>query len=258
MKFIHITCLQEWLKNRLITRETTKAVYYCWNELKCELCQMNLPTSVTVLRKTYDLVTFVKPDTPFIVLESIKRVSGLTNGLHLIKVFEHEPIGIGRSHESEVRLSTDISMSRNHATIRLLQEGFLLEDIGSKFGTLLHAKGPLVLLPGKSIAIQCGRTIVLINLPDVWSLRRLCAKIRCCRPRRPRIYSREDEDDAEKTVRSSRPFKANHPTSSEPGQMSMVLGFNATGPSNLTENDAQQYVRNSVSFNVVNEEDRED
>lgn len=48
-----------------------------------------------------------------------------------------EGIKLGRGHECEIRI-TDISVSRNHAKIKMGMDGFYIYDNKSKFGTLVR------------------------------------------------------------------------------------------------------------------------
>ena len=76
---------------------------------------------------------------------------------------EKSTIKIGRSNESDLRMS-DISISRNHAIIRLLGGNFYLEDNCSKFGSLVQTTSKVVVLPYKQIALQIGRYFYVFNL----------------------------------------------------------------------------------------------
>jgi pSer/pThr/pTyr-binding forkhead associated (FHA) protein len=61
-----------------------------------------------------------------------------TGGLDRIK--------IGRSVDSDVRVTDDISVSRNHACIKKGSNGdYFLEDKKSKFGTLMLVQQPIFL-----------------------------------------------------------------------------------------------------------------
>lgn len=59
-----------------------------------------------------------------------------TKSVMLIQNVPAEGIKLGRGHECEIRI-TDISVSRNHAYIKNIGEGFYLFDNKSKFGTLV-------------------------------------------------------------------------------------------------------------------------
>lgn len=53
---------------------------------------------------------------------------------------------------------TDISVSRNHAKIRLVNNYYYLEDNYSKFGTLAQVQSELMLLPYKIMSLQIGKS----------------------------------------------------------------------------------------------------
>lgn len=72
-------------------------------------------------------------------------------------------IKIGRANDSDVRI-TDISVSRNHANLKLFEGAFYLEDNSSKFGTLLQIPENFVVYPNKQLALQIGRTFVLFQM----------------------------------------------------------------------------------------------
>ena len=68
---------------------------------------------------------------------------------------------LGRGHESDVRIS-DISVSRQHARITYKDKKFILEDTGSKFGTLVLAKEPVPIIE-KPVILQIGRTLFSLS-----------------------------------------------------------------------------------------------
>ena len=73
-------------------------------------------------------------------------------------------IKVGRGHDCQVRI-TDISVSRLHAFFRKSTRGdFLLEDNGSKFGTLIQVRKPYFILKDEPNFFQLGRTILEINV----------------------------------------------------------------------------------------------
>ena len=180
MKFIHIECLQEWLKNRLHLKQTGYAMSYFWRTLDCELCKADFPTSIQVSGTLRELVEVHKPETPYIVLEESKRDSG--GGLHVISMEEGNCFKMGRGHECDIRV-TDISVSRVHATIKLSDGEFYLEDKNSKFGTLVQIKQPLQLSVGLPISVQVTRTVITLKVKRPWGLFQCCS----CFPRSSRV-----------------------------------------------------------------------
>ena len=90
-----------------------------------------------------------------------------------------EFIKVGRGHDTQVRI-TDISVSRCHSYIKKSLKGdFILEDNGSKFGTLVLVRKPLMLSKDHTNFIQLGRTLIEISVKDprqYCSIRCLCSK----------------------------------------------------------------------------------
>jgi pSer/pThr/pTyr-binding forkhead associated (FHA) protein len=86
--------------------------------------------------KPIEILDFEKPDTDFIVLESVTLQN--IRIIHVITMNEKQFIKVGRGHETDIRV-TDISVSRFHARInRSLTTGeYFVEDNKSKFGTLV-------------------------------------------------------------------------------------------------------------------------
>ena len=81
--------------------------------------------------------------------------SNINNGSGFIKV--------GRGHDAQVRV-TDISVSRFHALFRKAHSPdggfFVLEDNGSKFGTLVLIRRPVALKKKAVNYFQLGRTLI--------------------------------------------------------------------------------------------------
>lgn len=85
--------------------------------------------------------------------------------IQVITLTQGETIILGRGHDTDVRIS-DISVSRNHASLILNQENkVLIKDLNSKFGTLaLIQSNKLEILKGESYNLQIGRTICEFKL----------------------------------------------------------------------------------------------
>lgn len=70
------------------------------------------------------------------MLEEVIKDRHSISTVHMIPLEEKKQIRIGRGNESDVRIS-DISVSRNHAMVKVANNGLYLFDNGSKFGTLV-------------------------------------------------------------------------------------------------------------------------
>lgn len=84
-------------------------------------------------------------------------------------MMEKAVVKIGRGHDTDVRIS-DISVSRNHATLNLRNNFFYLEDHNSKFGTLVQVKRPVALEINDPLTFQIGRSLITIDIKKPWSL----------------------------------------------------------------------------------------
>ena len=110
-----------------------------------------------------DIVDVDKPSKNFIILESLQNdekkvfhiinTEGLTASAGQIS---KKSIKIGRGADSDVRVTEDISVSRNHAFIHRDGNGhYYLLDNKSKFGTLMQLQYP-VFLSVKNFAASFG------------------------------------------------------------------------------------------------------
>jgi hypothetical protein len=205
MQYVHLQCLRKWMDGRLSVNTNTQdqgttTVSYFWRNLDCELCKLSYPTTVECPSKRIpgsvelvDLYELPKPEPPYVILESNIKVpvsansstgstSGYTfqKGLHIMSLSKgRSSVVVGRGHEADVRIN-DISVSRFHGVIRFLQSTsgngarksqIVIEDRGSKFGSLIAVKGPIPLDLGVPVSIQSGRTITTITVkkPNLFS-----------------------------------------------------------------------------------------
>lgn len=70
MKYIHLECLQKWLRLKLQLHHNDNCLIYMWKNLECELCKFNYPPVFKSDDAVYDLVELSKPrDVPYMLLE---------------------------------------------------------------------------------------------------------------------------------------------------------------------------------------------
>ena len=60
----------------------------------------------------------------------------------------------------------DISVSRVHSFIRLVNDRIVVEDNGSKFGTLVKVRRPTCVFESKSTVYQVGRSLVYFQMNE--------------------------------------------------------------------------------------------
>jgi FOG: FHA domain len=107
-----------------------------------------------------DLINIEKPEESYIVFET-KTEEGVC--LTVIPIQGKKNLRLGRGYDSDLRLS-DISVSRNHANIKVKNSGLYLEDLQSKFGTLIKISKDICLDNDSKIQLQCGRTVLKMKI----------------------------------------------------------------------------------------------
>lgn len=179
VQYIHLKCLQEWLKTRLSrVHPSEHTTAYELKSLFCELCKSVLPAAIAIDGKTHFLVEAWKSSDPFIVLEVVSRRH--ESSMHVLSLQPGSSVQLGRSPLCAAVLQ-DMSVSRFHAAIILLPTGFWLRDLGSTFGTVREVRdSAMVLKRGNQAMLQCGRTVVTLKVcqPAKWLY--FCCS--CCYP----------------------------------------------------------------------------
>ncbi|EER04075.1 membrane associated RING finger, putative [Perkinsus marinus ATCC 50983] len=187
IRYVHLSCLRRWINGRLELPDETdipSSCHFFYKQLSCELCKQLYPTYIKLpgCETVTSLVEVPQLRAPLVVLESLasneenadsssmSSTSPLTpSGLHIISLADSSPVVLGRGHESQVRI-TDVSISRKHASLRYENGHVWIQDLMSKFGTLVAVRGGEVPLSadGAPTAIQVGRTLFSLScIPSV-------------------------------------------------------------------------------------------
>lgn len=162
MKYIHLVCLQMWLGKRLNPVTQAYSVTINWKPLLCELCMSHFLYKIYLDNRKYYTVEIPRPPKPYIVLEIMNKDKNKKKVYSMVSFAEKKKLNIGRKHDTDVRISEDISVSRHHSSIRYDEDlkDFLIEDASSKFGTLILIRKRLVVRDTTSgIAIQVGPNV---------------------------------------------------------------------------------------------------
>ena len=128
---IHTACLKSWLNSKKVVFEGVKVTSYFWKALECELCKQ--PFENKMRSSMFAIMQFDKPDDNYMILESIKSAPA-----KVVHVFDlrYDEFKVGRSVETDMKIA-DISVSRTHSFIKVRDGKIIVEDNGSKFGTLV-------------------------------------------------------------------------------------------------------------------------
>ena len=166
----HFKCLKRRLKDFMeIVNEEDKKVdveSMVFKNFECNNCGMQYPVKFKLegIDKIFYLVDINEPtDCDFMILESIdyKQYEQYYKSIHIIK-FLKETITIGRESYNDV-VDKDISISRNHALLKLKNDKIYIENVSKKFGTQVLVRKPIQVLD-KTIYLQNGRTYIEARL----------------------------------------------------------------------------------------------
>ena len=141
---------------------------YSFKSLECEICKSKIPEQVEYRGKFISLLEFKDIEPPYLVLQTMNQYNPQNRNLEYNVIFVmsfklKNFLIIGRANNSDIRLS-DISVSRNHSVISYDNGEFFIDDIGSKFDTLLLIQNNILFLPYKEISIQTGKSHLVFYL----------------------------------------------------------------------------------------------
>lgn len=173
---LHADCLIQWIENKIQKKETPYFDFYSWKFLDCDLCKVPFPEFFMCNNKRYDLLVMQRPIVPFIAIDLFNKEENTIRGCFVVKNDTKQKYTIGRGTDCEIRLS-DISVSRNHATLSYEKGYWQLTDAKSKFGTLLLVDEPVDLRNQKKQSnFQIGKTVVIINMKQTEEGMCVCGK----------------------------------------------------------------------------------
>lgn len=161
---LHADCLIQWIENKIQKKETPYFDFYSWKFLDCDLCKVPFPEFFMCNDRRYDLLVMQRPKVPFIAIDLFNKEENTIRGCFVVKNDVKQSYVVGRGTDCEIRLS-DISVSRNHATLSFEKGYWQLHDAKSKFGTLLLIDEPVNLKHLKKQSnFQIGKTVVQITM----------------------------------------------------------------------------------------------
>ena len=119
MRFIGLSCLQNWLDGKRHSKETAIVNSYIWKNLECEICKH--PFKDIIIGedgREFNLLNYKIHEFSFnyIIIESVTQTTSKT--IHVINFDARSSVKVGRAQAAEVRI-TDISVSRHHSNITL-------------------------------------------------------------------------------------------------------------------------------------------
>ena len=166
MGLTHTNCLKNWLSSKITSNIHKNIQVYEWKSFHCELCGFKYPRQIQLSGIAVDLVAIKKPLTDYVVIRSGSKDSKL---LHVVSLENRKIIKFGRSNDCDLKFK-DISVSRSHALVHVKANGIYLEDMASKFGTMVRIRKNIAIDPDFPFKVQVGRTLLKFSVCKTWSL----------------------------------------------------------------------------------------
>ena len=141
MKYIHLDCLKKWIKSKLTYDEKENVTSIIWKNFECELCSAIFPSKsnkkdyINHEQNRYCTIDYHKPENNYIILEILNKENN-KKGFHILRFHDKSYITLGRGLHCDMRIP-EISVSRMHAMIKMKNGEFFIQDLGSKYGTLV-------------------------------------------------------------------------------------------------------------------------
>ena len=176
LQYVHFGCLKEWVHSRVETRSTAKVRSVYWTRLKCELCGSPLPQTFEVQGEALHLLSVEEVPANALVLEDYRLGFSFPHATHILSGFGLRGVSIGRAQCADLRI-TDISVSRRHSRIKLVDGKFHVIDENSRFGTLLLMQKALRLAKDAEVALQVKSSLITFK-----AKRQTVSRLWCCLP----------------------------------------------------------------------------
>ena len=184
MSYIHFKCLKRCILSKLHKKEDIYYISYLIKNQQCEVCLKPYPKRMMYKNVCYDLIDFDydKYDNyalcDYSIYEDNKKQ--LTHkGYLLINLDEGDDITIGRNQSNNVKLK-DISVSRTHCTMLLVDGKLMMKDQKSKFGTLMYIKDNERVGLSKEFEGVSGKHLFTFSVSEKWSLFDSIFRFGCC------------------------------------------------------------------------------
>ena len=163
MKYIHLQCLRLLIQSKIKKAENDSCKVLTFKRLECEICKTAFPEKISIKGSLFSIIEIDKPDKDYIVLEGMIKEIAEEKSIFIVHFKNKKEIKIGRATDANIRLN-DISVSRAHARINLVNNNFYLHDTNSKFGTLIKMKSNFKVFYRKPFFVQKGNTFFEFNM----------------------------------------------------------------------------------------------
>lgn len=140
---------------------------YTWKTMNCELCHAPYPFKINFNNQTISLLEYEEPPERHLVFETFLKegcTKATSKSVYILRLKSLDRFRVGRSHEVQFHIE-DISVSRIHAELLLINNKIIIKDVKSKFGTQILSKN-IQSLDKTDMTMnmyQIGRTWLMAN-----------------------------------------------------------------------------------------------
>ena len=180
LRYIHLECLKQWIGTRNYTRleKNEHCCIYLIKEVDCELCKNKLPDYIRHKNKLYKIIEFKTEFNNYISFENLTLDKQKNKFIYMINLDNKKEIKIGRGHESNILLS-DISVSRVHCILNIINKSVYLEDNNAKYGTLVLVQTQrLNVIDNADLNLQIGRTFINCKIKAPFKFFKCCDSVK--------------------------------------------------------------------------------
>lgn len=174
MRYIHLECLRDWLKSKIVVKTYPHMASYAYKKLECELCTTPFPFKIKTKVNSFNLINMNLPESTYAIFEQVVKEEN-DKMFYVVMFKDSLELKVGRSNESDVRLS-DISISRYHANLHVSGDSLYINDNDSKFGTLLLVNYNVNFILNQPIGLQIGKHFVRMEINKTFLSSLCCNK----------------------------------------------------------------------------------
>ena len=180
MKYIHFKCLKLWLEKNsyILEKKTPFSLTYKYKEPICELCKSKYHEIIYYKGKEYSFLDTNGEFDDYVIFEILFHEKNQYKILFVLSLDKkNQIIKIGRALDNHIVLS-DNSISRNHCGLVVVNNKLFIEDMTSKFGTLILIQTPKIqLTENLNLYLQIGNNFIKCKLyfPALNSLFSCCS-----------------------------------------------------------------------------------
>eukprot|EP00826_Nyctotherus_ovalis_P042364 TRINITY_DN4348_c0_g1_i7.p1 TRINITY_DN4348_c0_g1~~TRINITY_DN4348_c0_g1_i7.p1 ORF type:complete len:370 (+),score=106.12 TRINITY_DN4348_c0_g1_i7:89-1111(+) len=85
VKYMHVNCLQKWLRSKVTQKKTDTVSSYVWKEFQCDICKIDYPAVLNQPNgKVIEIFRIEKPPTNYMTLEAIRHLPSQANSVYIV------------------------------------------------------------------------------------------------------------------------------------------------------------------------------